>query len=140
MDDIDAFLLNGDEGSGGSEAYFNMDSSSLGGNGSLPLVSDITTQMPAGSLNQTGSGGSPGGVLGSILSEIQALPKQAASAGTLVGTIKSDLNQAKVNYAAGQTAASTNNSLATWWLYASTTDKLIVGLTAATVLIMLMKD
>lgn len=90
----------------------------------LPTISDSpSSSRDSGSLSSSVSN-----ILGSIGTTLQQLPATARSLGTAVGTAKHDLHQAQANYTAAEHAASTGNGLSTWWQYASTTDKLMVGL------------
>lgn len=93
------------------------DAFTLGGdNNSPPLQTDLTYQSASSTLQK----------LGSI-----DYSKLATSVGTAVGTIEKEIKQIGPNYNAAQQAASSTNplsGLATWWQYASTTDKLMVGL------------
>lgn len=101
------------------------DAAELGGDGNnLPVQTDTTLQTQA----------SPLQILGSIGTTARDL-------GTVVGTIKRDIQGASANYKAGYDAASSGNSLQQWWLYASMTDKLMVGIgLAGIVALFLVKD
>lgn len=140
MDDFEIWELNGGGGSSSDDADFTQsDVPSLEGNGSLPVVSDVTTQNSAGGYNMMGSGGSAGSILGSINDAIKSAPAVARDIGTIVGNTRNVVKQSQANYNAAQSAAASNNQLATWWLYASTTDKLLVGLTVLTIVVMVVK-
>jgi hypothetical protein len=93
-----------------------------GDGNSPPLVSDTTMQRDSSLLQ----------ILGSIGSTARDL-------GTAVGTVKRDFEGAKDAYGQAYRNASTGNSLGTWWQYASTTDKLMVGLAVAGILVVLLK-
>lgn len=147
MDDIDLFMAQGG-GSGSADASFvytpnpvpfvNSDVNSLLGNGSLPVVSTVTQQNSSAGLNMTGSGAASGNMLTSITSILN--PQTATALGVAVGNAEKTLAQIKTGFTSGVAAGSNTNPLATWWLYASTTDKLIVGLAAVTLVVMLMQE
>lgn len=96
------------------------DAAELGGDGnSLPVQSDTTYQANPNPLQ----------ILGSIGTTARDL-------GTAIGSIKHDISTAGAQYKAGYNATSQGNSLQTWWLYASMTDKLMVGLGVAAIVAM----
>lgn len=93
-----------------------------GDGNSMPVQTDSSGQVASTPLQ----------ILGSIGSTARDL-------GTAVGTIKRDFKTAGAQYRNAENAASTGNSLSTWWQYASTTDKLMVGL-AVVAIIVALKD
>jgi hypothetical protein len=67
-------------------------------------------------------------ILGSVGDVINNLPQTAKNLGTAVGSVKHTIDVSKTNYKHAETAAASGNNLGTWWQYASTTDKLMIGL------------
>lgn len=109
-------------------------------NGDSLIMGDGTVNyVPLTSDKPQSSAGSPysgiGNFLGSIGTTVQNLPAIAQSAGTLVGTAQHNIAQAGTNYTNAQQAAASGNQLSTWWQYASTTDKLMIGLAVVGILI-----
>lgn len=103
--------------------FSSTDAVSLEGDGnSPPVVSDVTPQRDS-----------------SILQLLGSIGQQARDLGTALGTAKHDISNAKANYNAAYNNAAAGNSLGTWWMYASTTDKLMVGLGVAGILVVLLK-
>ena len=94
----------------------------LGDGNTLPVVSNVTLQDT-----------------GSVLEKLGSVDyvKAAKDVGTAVGTFQRRVDEAKHGYANSLHAAQTGNSLGSWWQYASTTDKLVVGLAVVTIIIML---
>lgn len=87
---------------------------------SLPTVSDTPEAASSSGWDDLKN------ILGSI-------GTTARDVGTAVGTAQANLKNAGAQYKAGQQAASNPNTgkLQTWWLYSSSTDKLMVGLAVA---------
>ena len=63
----------------------------------------------------------------------------ARDVGTAFGTLRRQVSTAGSDFRSASGNASRGNSLGTWWQYASTTDKLVVGLAAVTVVLMMVK-
>ena len=61
----------------------------------------------------------------------------ARDLGTAVGKIQRDMRTASENYRQARDAAASGNSLSLWWQYASTTDKLMVGLAVVGIIVAL---
>lgn len=64
----------------------------------------------------------------------------ARNAGAIVGSIAQQIKTAGATFNASRSAASSGNSIALWWQYASMTDKLVVGLAALGIIVVLVKD
>lgn len=97
------------------------DLTALQGDGNSPgVVSDTSGQTSSSPLQLLGSVGST-----------------ARDLGTAVGTLQRDLKNAGKNFSNARNAAANGNSLSTWWQYASTTDKMMVGLAALAILVAL---
>lgn len=111
---------------GGGDVNFSpQDATILQGNGnSLPVQTDTDYQGVSSVLQK----------LGSI-----DYVKTARDLGTAVGTVRNTAAQIGPAFSNAQAQAASGNSLGTWWQYASTTDKLVVGLAAATLVFMLAK-
>lgn len=131
MDDIDLFMAQGG-GSGSSDASFaadtnftNLDDGALI-SGAYPLVSDQTHSGNADTLNK----------LGSAISD----PNLARNLGSAVGSIEKQIQGFSGQFNAAKNATATGNSLSTWWMYASTTDKLMVGLAVLGIVVVLVKE
>ena len=101
----------------------NSDLPVLQGDGNSPGVQTDTDPIPQRSVVQ---------LLGSVGSI-------ARDAGTAAGQIRRDLSGARGNFNRAYNATASGNPLATWWQYASTTDKLVVGLAAVTLVIMVVE-
>lgn len=120
---FDTYDFSYDEGA--DEAVGESDAATLLGDGNdLPVQTDV--QPPV----------SDSWNLKDLLGSIGTTAKNL---GTAVGTIRKDVKDAKGNYTKAQAAAYSGNSLGTWWQYASTTDKLMVGLGVAGILVVLLK-
>ncbi len=99
------------------------DFTELQGDGnSAPVVSDVTPQTTPTLQQLLGSGG---------------IVQTARDLGTAVGTIQQQINAAGPAYTQARTNAATGNKLGTWWQYASTTDKLMVGLAVIGIIVAL---
>ena len=106
--------LNGD-----TEILANVDQTNLqGDNNNLPIVSTNTNAAQPNLLQTLGSSSTT-----------------ARDLGTAVGTAQRQLSMIGPSFRAGQANAASGNSLGTWWQYASTTDKLIVGLGIAALVV-----
>lgn len=92
----------------------------------LPVQSD-TAQYP-----NSGSYTGLGNLLGSI-------GTTAKNAGTLVGTVQKDIKDAGTNFNSAKTAAASGNSISTFWLYATPTEKMMIVLAAAGLVLVLME-
>lgn len=90
----------------------------FGDGNSPPVVSDNTNQAAP-----------------SILQLLGGAANTARDVGTAVGTIQRQIQGVGPAYQAGYNASSTGNSLSTWWQYASTTDKLMVGLAVVGIIV-----
>lgn len=134
MDYFDTYYASNDDSSATMDyAVPNYESETLvnGDNSSntYPVISDDL---------QSSSNTSFSGVqnlLGSVGSVVTNLPKIGTSLGTVVGTAKHDVNQGIANYNNAQSAASKGNNLSTWWQFASTTDKIMIGLAVIAIVI-----
>ncbi len=118
-------MYNWDTQDEGGTSIVASDAVELGGDGNSPPIQTDTTYQTSPSVLQ---------LLGSI-------GTTARDVGTAAGTIKRDFEQAGTNYKTAYNAAAQGNSLQQWWLYASTTDKIMVGLgIAGIVALFLVKD
>lgn len=102
-----------------------------GGANTLPTISD-----PAQSA-RIDAPGNYSTTVQQIMGAIGSAPQIAQSLGTAVGTAKANLAKAGAAYNKAETAAASGNSISTWWQYASGTDKAIVLIGIATLLVML---
>lgn len=118
MDDFDVFMTDPTTSFVSPPPLSNADIVSLAGDNNSPPVQASYNPPLIGSDQQK---------LGSGIS-LPNIAQLGTDVGTAVGTIQRQAAQAKANYNAAQGAAASGNSLSTWWLYASTTDKLMVGL------------
>lgn len=91
-----------------------------GDGNSLPVQSDTGAEVASTPLQLLGSIG-----------------KTARDVGTAVGTLQRDLKGASGQYEQARSSAASGNSLGTWWQYASTTDKLMVGLAVVAIFVAL---
>ncbi len=68
----------------------------------------------------------------SVLQKIGAIDigQTARDLGTAIGTIKRQIGTADDEFKTARDNAASGNKLGTWWQYASTTDKIMVGLAA----------
>ena len=99
----------------------------------LPVYSDT----PQSSMDSPYSGYS--NIMGTVGDTIQNLPAIARSAGTAIGTAQYKIQQAQRQFSGARNAAANNNGIATWWAYASTTDKMMIGLAVIGIIIALEK-
>lgn len=76
---------------------------------------------------------------GGFLNKLGSIGTIATQAGTAIGTAQRQISQAQGNYNAAKANASSGNSIGTFWLYASSTDKIMIVLAAAAILITLRK-
>lgn len=120
MDDFDIFAMDGyDDGSGVDTIGVPDDFGILQGDGNSPPVQTDNTPQRSSSILD---------ILGSIGSTARDL-------GTAVGKIEHDVKAAGPAYQEARNNAKTGNSLGTWWQYASTTDKMMVGIGIAGLLL-----
>lgn len=73
----------------------------------------------------------------SVLQLLGSIGTTARDVGTAVGTVQKQFKDASVNYNQARTNAAGGNKLGTWWMYASTTDKLMVGLAVVGIIVAL---
>lgn len=66
-----------------------------------------------------------------IMGAVGSVTQTARDLGTAVGTIERDIRGAGTAYQTARQDAKSGNQLAQWWTYAPTTDKVMVGLAAA---------
>ena len=92
----------------------------------------------------SGDGNSPpvqsddsGQIASTALQKLGSIGDTARDLGTAIGTFRRNISGAGAQYRAAQDAAYNGNSLSTWWQYASTTDKLMVGLAVVAILVSL---
>lgn len=112
------------------------DTASLLGNGNAPpLVSDPPQSSASGGIAQP----TTSNLLGSIGSILGNAPKIGTALGTAVGTAEHNVQQGITNFNGASSTAASGNSLGTWWTYASTTDKLMVGLAVVGIFVALKK-
>lgn len=76
---------------------------------------------------------------GGFLNKLGSIGTIATQAGTAIGTAQRQISQAQGNYNAAKANASSGNSIGTFWLYASSTDKIMIVLAATAILITLGK-
>ena len=76
---------------------------------------------------------------GGFLNKLGSIGTIATQAGTVIGTAQRQISQAQGNYNAAKANASSGNSIGTFWLYASSTDKIMIVLAATAILITLGK-
>lgn len=69
--------------------------------------------------------------LQNLMGSIGSIGQTARDLGTAVGTIERDIKGAGTEYQTARNNAKTGNKLGQWWDYAPTTDKVMVGLAAA---------
>ena len=131
MDNFDILAIQGINPDSGADAadFSALDATTLQGDGnSPPIQSDVDWQSPTSNLQKLGS------------TDWVAASRDA---GVVVGNFQKTVTQARdaFNNARGAAASTAPLSgLQTWWQYASTTDKLVVGLAAATLIYMIVKD
>ena len=66
-----------------------------------------------------------------------AIGTTARDLGTAVGSVKNAANTAKGQYNTAQQNAASGNKLGQWWQYSSTTDKIMVGIGVAGLVLVL---
>lgn len=66
-----------------------------------------------------------------IMGAVGSVGQTARDIGTAVGTIERDIKGASQEYQTARNNAKSGNKLGQWWDYAPTTDKVMVGLAAA---------
>lgn len=91
----------------------------------LPVISDTAESSKS----------SPFSGLGNILGSIGTT---ASNLGTAVGTAQRDIKNAQSNYSTAKNAAASGNSIGTFWLYATPTEKAMIILAAAGIAVVLM--
>lgn len=103
------------------------------GDGTLDFVPTITDSPQVASNGGYGATGT--NLLGDAASLIQNAPNIGKQLGTAVGTAQNNINKGITNFQTAQSAAASGNNLSTWWQYASTTDKLMIGLAIVGILV-----
>ena len=76
----------------------------------------------------------------SLVQLLGSAPTIARDVGAAVGTAQRDLAGIGPAFNQARNSTSSGNSLATWWQYASTTDKLMVGLAIVGIVVALRGD
>lgn len=92
----------------------------------------LPTQSDTAQYNSDGPFTGIGNLLGSI-------GTTAKNLGTTVGTAQRTIADAKTNYNTAKNAAASGNSIGTFWLYATATEKMMIILAAAGIAVVLMK-
>lgn len=116
--DLDRYESYGDE-----DVVYSEDLPTLQGDGNSPPVQADTMPQRSNSLVD---------LLGSIGSTARDL-------GTAVGMTKRELSTVDDKFKKARDAQESGNSLSTWWQYTSTTDKVMIGLAAAGLVLVLYK-
>jgi hypothetical protein len=99
----------------------------VGDANSPPVISDTP--------EANGTGGQPF----NLKDFLGSLGTTARDVGTAVGTVQRAIKQAPAQYKAGQQAAVQNKPIMQWWQYATTQDKLMVGLAVLGIVVVLVK-
>ncbi len=75
--------------------------------------------------------------VGSTVQLLGSASTVARDLGTAAGQISAQVKGAPAAFQKGYNATATNNKLSTWWQYASTTDKMMIGLAVVAILVAL---
>lgn len=75
-----------------------------------------------------------------FVSKLGSIGTTAIQLGTAVGSTQRQIDMAKNNYNAARVNARSGNSLGTFWLYASPTEKAMIALAAVAIVVTLVKD
>lgn len=125
----------------GGDDYYSADADAYGVSSDAVLTGDANTPPVISTAPATASAGVFNTVQ-SLLGAIGTVGQTAQNLGTAVGTAQKQistagkqLSGATTQYTQARTAAATGNKFEQWWLYSSTSDKLMVGLAAVGVVV-----